>query len=155
MAGRIDLEDIFREHQRGIYGYLLRITNDSTLAEDLAQEVFLRAFRHAPGFRGDSSVRTWLFVIARSVLASHYRRGDGRGWVDDDPDQAVTVDPAARLGIEEALLSLPVSSREALVLCDLLGFDPTEAADLVGIAPNAFRVRLHRARTAFRKVYTS
>lgn len=155
VAGRIDLEDVFREHQRGVYGYLLRVTNDSALAEDLAQDVFLRAFRHAPGFRGDSSVRTWLFAIARNVLASHYRRRDAQAWVDDNPDEPLMVDPAARLGIEEALQCLPVPSREALVLCDLLGFDPTEAADLVGITPNAFRVRLHRARTAFRKVYTS
>lgn len=155
MAGGIDLEGVFREHQRGVYGYLLRVTGDRAVAEDLAQEVFLRAFRHAPGFRGDSSVRTWLFAIARNVLASHYRRHDAKLVVDDNPDQPLTVDPAARLGIEETLLSLPVSSREALVLCDLLGFDPTEAAELVGITPNAFRVRLHRARTAFRKVYTS
>lgn len=155
VRGRVDVDDLFRLYQRPVFGYLLRVTGDRGLAEDLAQEVFLRAFRSAARFRGDASVRTWLFVIARSVLASHYRRRHLPRFDDGDADVPVDVDPAQRLGVEEALQALSPPSREALVLVDLLGFEPTEAAAVVGVAANAFRVRLHRARAAFREVYAS
>lgn len=155
MRASVDVEDLFRCYQRPVFGYLLRVTGDRGLAEDLAQEVFLRAFRNAPSFRGEASVRTWLFVIARSVLASHYRRRRLPSLEGADADVWVEVDPAQRLGVEEALQALPAVAREALVLVDLLGFEPTEAAEVIGVTPNAFRVRLHRARTAFREVYVS
>ena len=153
VRGDLDVEDLFRCYQRPVFGYLLRVTGDRTLAEDLAQEVFLRAFRHAARFRGDSSVRTWLFVIARSVLASHYRRRHLPSLDVVDTDAWVEADPAQRLSVEQALQALPAGAREALVLVDLLGFEPTDAAEVIKVTPNAFRVRLHRARTAFRKVY--
>ena len=157
MRERVDVEALFRTYQRPIFGYLLRVTGDRALAEDLAQDVFLRAFRNAARFRGDASVRTWLFVIARSVLASHYRRRQlpSLDDIDAEADLAVEVAPEQRLDVEEALLALPAAAREALVLVDLLGFEPTEAAGVVGVTANAFRVRLHRARTAFKEVYAS
>ena len=155
VRGRVDVDDLFRVHQRSVFGYLLRVSGDRALAEDLAQEVFLRAFRSAPRFRGDASVRTWLFVIARSVLASHYRRRRLPALDDADADIAFHPDPAQRLGVEEALNALPGAAREVLVLVDLLGFEPIEAAEVIGITSNAVRVRLHRARSAFREVYAS
>jgi RNA polymerase sigma-70 factor, ECF subfamily len=155
VAERIDLEDVFRDHQRGVFAYLLRVTGDRALAEDLAQDVFLRALTSAAAFRRESSVRTWLFVIARNVLASYYRRHDAAALLTDDVDVTFDVDPVGRLGIEEALQLLAVPAREALVLVDLLGFEPAAAAELVGLTSNAFRVRLHRARASFRKAYAS
>ena len=148
----MDLEEIFRVHQKEVYVYLLRVTGDAHLAEDLAQETFLRAFRGALTFRGESSVRTWLFSIARRVLARHFERTHQEELGVDD-DRIVDTDPALQLEISEALAVLPVGPREALVLCDVLGFTPTEAADVLETTPNAFRVRLHRARSLFRKVY--
>lgn len=149
-----DLEALFRAHQREVFLYLVRVTGDVTLAEDLAQETFLRAFRGALTYRGESSTRTWLFSIARNVVATHYRKRHVEVFTDDDPEVAArTPDPALRLSVTEALEALPVAAREVLVLCDLLGFEPTQAAAVTGLEPNALRVRLHRARDQFRKVY--
>jgi RNA polymerase sigma-70 factor (ECF subfamily) len=150
----VELEDIFRVHQKEIFMYLLRTLGNRQLAEDLAQETFLRACGSAMRFRGEASPRTWLFVIARRTLADHFRRRAPEVLLAEPTDQAAIVpDPAQRLAVEEALAALPLLHRETVVLCDVLGFSPAEAAELAGVTPNAFRVRLHRARTIFREVY--
>ena len=148
----MELEDIFRAHQKEVYVYLLRVVGDAHLAEDLAQETFLRAFRAALTFRGDSSVRTWIFSIARRVLARHFERSRPEELGVDD-DRMLEVDPGARLEISEALASLPFGPREAVVLCDVLGLTPSDAAEVAGTNANALRVRLHRGRALFRKLY--
>ena len=149
----MDLEQIFRSHQKEIYVYFLRTTGDPQLAEDLGQETFARACTAAVVFRGDSSVRTWLFVIARRVMVDHIRRRGPVAETLDDERSASDADPSERVAIEQALASIPVSSREAIVLCDVLGLSPTEAAEVTGLNANAFRVRLHRARAHFREVF--
>ena len=154
MAAQLDLDVVFRQHQGEIFAYLLRVTGDRSIAEDLAQDVFCRAFRSATRFRGDSSVRTWLFVIARNTMANHFRRREPDALEPSETDIVVTVDPTQRLAIDQTLHRLPVWAREAIVLCDALGFEPAEAAAMVGVTANAFRVRLHRARSAFQRVYT-
>lgn len=155
MKARIDIEDIFRAHQREIFVFLARTVGDSGLAEDLAQETFLRAYRGALAFRGDSSVRTWLFTIARNVASSHYRRHQPQLLGGGLPDvTAPARDDALRMDIESLLQRLPLPAREALVLCDVLGFGVNEAADLVGLNRSTFRVRLHRARARFQENYT-
>lgn len=148
----MDLEALFRAHQKEIYVYLLRTVGDRGTAEDLAQETFLRALRSAPLFRGESSLRTWLFAIARVTLADHIRRKRPEHPVPiDDRPARDRADAASDIGA--VLGSLPVIAREVLVLCDVLGFAPTETAQILGIEPNAVRVRLHRARARFREVY--
>ncbi|MCA1831756.1 MAG: RNA polymerase sigma factor [Actinomycetota bacterium] len=148
----MDLEGIFRAHQREIFVYFLRTIGDRERAEDLAQETFLRACGSAVLYRGTASVRTWLFSIARNTLVDSYRRRSPE-LLGDPPDQVVEFDPVRRLEVEEALRALPILSREAIVLCDVLELSPSDAANVAGISANAFRVRLHRARDQFRKVF--
>ena len=149
----MDLEEIFRAHQKEIFVYFLRTTGNTALAEDLGQETFARACSAAIFFRGDSSIRTWLFAIARRVLVDHFRRRGPATLPLDVERPGSEGDPGQRLAIEQALRSIPISSREAITLCDVLGLSPAEAADITGLNANAFRVRLHRARAQFREVY--
>jgi RNA polymerase sigma-70 factor (ECF subfamily) len=149
----MDLEEIFRLHQKEIYVYFLRTSGNRQLAEDLGQETFARACGGAVLFRGDSSVRTWLFAIARRVMVDHIRRRGQPTTVLDETTPGRSTDPSDRVAIEYALQALSPSAREAIVLCDVLGLSPAEAADITGLNANAFRVRLHRARSAFREVY--
>lgn len=148
----MELEHIFRAHQKEVFVYLLRTVGDRHLAEDLAQETFLRACRGALLYRADSSVRTWLFAIARNTLADHYRRRTPE-LLQEAPEISRDIDPSQRIAIEAALKALPLVQREAVVLCDVIGLSPAEAAETTGLTANAFRVRLHRARTRFREVY--
>ncbi len=148
----MDLEDVFRSHQKEIYVYLYRVLGDPHVAEDLAQETFARACSSALRFGGRSSIRTWLFAIARNVVADHFRRRPNESAGTPVPEVSVGGDEA-RVDAEHVLASLPLLSREAIVLCDVLGLSPGEAATAIGVSSNAFRVRLHRARGQFRRAY--
>jgi RNA polymerase sigma-70 factor (ECF subfamily) len=150
----VELEDVFRAHQQAVFAYFLRLVGNRQDAEELTQETFVRACGAALRFRGDSSVRTWLFGIARRVLLEASRAGlferrpelaDRASPPDGDSDE--------RMDLERALASLGVADREALVMVDMLGFEPIEVAAMVDVTPETFRVRLHRARGRLREAY--
>jgi RNA polymerase sigma-70 factor (ECF subfamily) len=151
----IDLEDIFRAHEREVFAYFLRLLGNRLDAEELAQETFARACSASLRFRGDSSVRTWLFGIARRVFLETIRaRGVERpAALEDRPAEAVAAGPDERLDLERALGTLGHADREAVVMVDMLGFEPIEVAGMVGVSPETFRVRLHRARGRLREAY--
>lgn len=150
----MDLETVFRTHQREVFAYFFRVMGDRSDAEELTQETFVRACDAALRFRGDSSVRTWLFGIARRVFLEAIRAGSvGRRELDDVDVPSVEADHDDRIDLERALAGLALVDREVLVMVDVLGFEPIEAARLVGIGPEAMRVRLHRARGRLREAY--
>jgi RNA polymerase sigma-70 factor (ECF subfamily) len=150
----VELEDVFRAHQRAVFAYFLRVVGSRQDAEELAQETFVRACSAAVRFRGDSSVTTWLFGIARRVLLEAIRAGlFERSSELVEPEDPGTDRPEERIDLERALASLRVADREALVMVDVLGFEPIEVAAMIGIAPETFRVRLHRARSRLREAY--
>ena len=149
----MELEDVFRAHQQAVFAYFLRVVGNRQDAEELTQETFVRACSAALRFRGDSSVKTWLFGIARRALFEASRAGlfERRPELGEVPATSEDVDE--RLDLEGALASLRVVDREALVMVDVLGFEPTEAAGVIGVTPEAMRVRLHRARGRLREAY--
>jgi RNA polymerase sigma-70 factor, ECF subfamily len=150
----VELEDVFRAHQQAVYAYFLRLIGDRQDAEELTQETFVRACGAAIRFRGDSKVSTCLFGIARRVLLEAARAGlFERTAALDERTPAPQHDPDERMDLERALGSLGMGDRETLVMVDVLGFEPVEVARLVGLTPETFRVRLHRARTRLREAY--
>lgn len=149
----MELEEVFRAYQRPVFAYFLRVVGNGSDAEELTQETFVRACTAALRFRGDSSVKTWLFGIARRVLLEASRGGifDRPQAVPDRPVHS--ADPDEHLDLRRAFAGLSVGDREALMLVDVLGFEPQEAATTVGTSAETFRVRLHRARTRLREAY--
>jgi RNA polymerase sigma-70 factor, ECF subfamily len=149
----VELEDVFRTHQRAVFAYFLRVVGDRHAAEELTQETFVRACGAVLRFRGDAPVEHWLFAIARRVLLEASRKGlfrRGHGLEGIDPP-APADDHDQRIDLERAFSALDRSDRETLVLVDLLGFTPAEAAALVRAEPATFRMRLHRARRRLRE----
>lgn len=147
---------MFRLYQRPVFAYFLRMVGDRHDAEELTQETFTRACHAIRRFRGDSSVATWLFGIARRVLLEALRAGlfDRRSNLPSEQlDRAEEPDVAERLDLERAFSRLGLADREALMLVDVLGFEPKEAAPMVGLSAGAFRVRLHRARARLGQEY--
>ena len=69
-----DIEKLYYEYSKDIYSYLLYLTNDESLSQDILQETFLQAIRGIKSFRGDSNVKTWLFSIARNIWISQLRK---------------------------------------------------------------------------------
>jgi RNA polymerase sigma-70 factor (ECF subfamily) len=150
----LDLEDVFRTYQSEIYTYFVRLDGNAQEAEELAQDTFVRACSAALRFRGDSSVRTWLFGIAhRTWLESLRRRRTAAVFPDFEERTSERDDPAERVHLIRTLASLGESDREAITLVDVVGLAPSEAAAVAGAGPETFRVRLHRARQRFRERY--
>ncbi len=149
----MELEDVFRAFQRPVFAYFLRVVGNRADAEELTQETFVRACTAALRFRGESSVKTWIFGIARRVLLEASRAGLFERTVPPPDRPAPAVDPDERLDLERAFARLGVADREVLMLVDVLGFEPAEAAGMVGIKPEALRVRLHRARGRLQEAY--
>ena len=149
----MELEDVFRAHQQAVFAYFLRVVGNRQDAEELTQETFVRACSAALRFRGDSSVTTWLFGIARRVLLEASRAGLFERSPELHEVASTGEDVEARMDLERALASLAVIDREALVMVDMLGFEPIDAAGVIGVTPEAMRVRLHRARGRLREAY--
>ncbi len=153
MDGSTIIEEFYRAHAEAVFAFLVSLSRDRILAEDLMQETFIKATRSLGGYRGGNP-RSWLFAIARSVFIDDTRRHRPVPVADIDEGRAMETDvPEADL-IERILGRLPERQRTALLLCDRAGLTYAEVADVVGCTPAAAKVLIHRARVAFRSYYT-
>ena len=133
---------------------------DADLADDVAQESFLKALRGFAGLRADSNARSWLARIVHNTCRDHWRsrrRRDEQTW---DGDALATAEAPATNGgwepavvreafddeIEDALRALPARWRAAVLLVDVEGWSYDEAAASLEIPPGSLRSALHRAR---------
>ena len=156
-AGRGDrdaLTDLIRATQRDVMRFLAPLAIADNV-EDLAQETYLRAVQALPGFAGRSSVRTWLFAIARRVAADHVRLTTRRPRIAALPDwqaSAEGVAPFAGAGFDEQftladlLARLTPERREAFVATQITGLSYAEAAQVCGCPVGTIRSRVARAR---------
>ncbi|WP_234356233.1 sigma-70 family RNA polymerase sigma factor [Blastococcus sp. Marseille-P5729] len=118
-------------------------------ADDLTQEVFLRAHRSLPRFRGESSARTWLLTIARRVCADHVREEMRRPTLtplDELNEPAEPADHSAYGALRELLEHIDADRKEAFVMTQLLGLSYAEAAEVCGCPVGTIRSRVARAR---------
>lgn len=136
-----------------VYALCLRMSGDRLRAEDLTQDVFVRAWRRIGTFRGASAFSSWLHRVAVNVVLDDRKRRSRRppelGRVDDE-ELAGAVSPAAdpvgRLDLERALASLPERSRMALVLHAVDGYRYEEVAELMEVSVGTVKSHIHRAR---------
>ncbi|MFD3589193.1 RNA polymerase sigma factor [Streptomyces sp. NPDC058683] len=158
-------EPLVERHAGVLHGYLTR--RAPAAADDLLAEVWLQAYASRRTFdAARGTARTWLFGVARNVLAAHWRQG-GReeaapgtpgDRADTDPWQAVDerLDAAAVAPfLRRTLAGLPHVERELLLLVAWERLTPTEAAAVVGVPPGTARSRLHRARARLREALAS
>ncbi len=139
-------------HLDDVYGYLVYLTRDPALAEDLAAETFekaLRLWRRFDARRG--SARTWLCQIARTTALDWFRAEERRRRREERtaPPEGVEASFAEGLSpeLEAALAALSAGEREVIALRVLLELDGDETARVLGISPTAVSTRLSRALT--------
>ena len=161
-------ETLMRQHAPKVVGLATRLIGDRSEAEDLAQEAFLRLHRALPGFRGDSSIGTWLYRTTTRLAIDHLRRERLKRNLfffrrnEEDPDPLDTVpDPRsnpgrdlhnkqAMTGLRQAMDKLSARQRAVFVLRHHEGLPLQEIATLLGLETGTVKVHLHRAVTALR-----
>jgi RNA polymerase sigma-70 factor (ECF subfamily) len=114
-------------------------------ADDLTQDVYVRAFRALPGYRADASARTWLLAIARRTAADHIRR-QRRLRRPNRSDVGPVPSPEGQVTVAAAVSDLHPARRAAFVLTQLLGLSYAEAAEVLGCPIGTIRSRVARAR---------
>lgn len=146
-----------RALHRDVWRYVAYLSADTQAADDLTQDVFLRALASLPRFEGRSSARTWLLSIARRTVVDSLRHAAARPRLSDRCDWQTAAEqtqpydvPGFEDGIAlaELLAVIPSERREALVLTQLLGLSYAEAATAVGCPIGTVRSRVARARAS-------
>ncbi|MEU7551941.1 sigma-70 family RNA polymerase sigma factor [Streptomyces sp. NPDC044571] len=146
-----------RALHRDVWRYVAFLSADAQAADDLAQDVFLRALAALPRFEGRSSARTWLLSIARRTVVDSLRRSAARPRLSDRHDWQTAAEQTQPQGVPgfedgialaELLATIPAERRDAFVLTQLLGLPYAEAAEAIGCPVGTVRSRVARARTS-------
>jgi len=147
-------ERLYRGHVARIHSLACRMIG-LELADDVTQEVFVRAWRKLGTFRGEAAFGTWLYRLAVNlILAQRQSRGGERVWYDAgailETTPSAAREPELALDFEDAISRLPSGARQVFVLHDVAGYKHEEIGALLGIAPGTSKSQLHRARMALR-----
>ncbi len=152
-----------------LLGYLVRMTRDRAVADDLLQQTFFKVHRARAAYVRGADPVPWIYAIAHRTFLDEVRRGKRVAAVTEEgelPEVAAVlsgeaaevaagrpqVDPEHARAALAALASLPEQQREAVVLTKLDGKSIAEAAEIAGTTPGAMKVRAHRGYVALRKL---
>ncbi len=154
-------ETLYERHSRRVYSLCLRMTQNQSEAEDLAQEVFIQLFRKIGSFRGESAFTTWLHRLTVNQVLMHFRkRGVRMEQTTEDGETPVqivrgTEDPLRmpvvdRIALDKAVGQLPPGYRTVFVLHDVEGHEHEEIARMLGCSVGTSKSQLHKARMKLR-----
>ena len=166
-------EQLIERFQLPVYNLAFRLLNDPSDASDVVQEVFLKVFRNVGQFRGDSTLRTWIYRIAVNEAHNHHRwltrhcgrevaieRASERPFcLESAPDPGrspfdCTLDRENRTLIEEALGRINPDFRTAVVLRDIENLSYEEIAEILQLSMGTVKSRILRGREALRRELT-
>ena len=148
--------ELVRNHQSTVRGLLRQLTrSDLALADDLAQETFLRAYKNIRSFRGEAKFSTWLYRIAYNCFREEARKRKELVGIDETQlaaqEDPQTVDPALRHDLMHALQLLPLHERSAILLCCQNGLSHDEAARVLDIPLGTVKTNVLRGREKLKK----
>jgi RNA polymerase sigma-70 factor (ECF subfamily) len=142
---------LVRLHQGGLRAFLLRLTRgDHALADDLAQESFIEAWRKRDQYRGEAPFAAWLHRIAwsRFLMTARKRKLEPLDAADEIP--GIGADSDTKLDLERALTRLPAAQRAALTLCGAMGYSSSEVAAILELPEGTVKSHILRGRTRLR-----
>jgi RNA polymerase sigma factor (sigma-70 family) len=151
-------ERLYRKHVDRVFSLCARMVVDRTRAEELTQDVFVRAWEKLQLFRGDSSFATWLHRLAVNVIIERFRTlGTARERFLADSEAVLDIAPAVRakhldlsMDLQAAIAQLPDGARTVFVLHDVEGYRHEEIGGILGVSPGTSKSQLHRARQTLR-----
>ena len=160
---RVAFERLYRQHVNRVFSLCARMVADRGRAEELTQDVFVRAWEKLHLFRGESSFSTWLHRLTVNVVLNA-RKSEGRqrsrfeepdeesGGIDALPGVVgMPLAPGDLLDLEAAIAELPPGARRVFVLHDVEGYKHEEIAEMLGVTSGATKAQLHRARLQLRE----
>ncbi len=149
------LNDLYARHGSAILGFLTSRLNNRQLAEEVLQDVMLAVWKNAGSFRGDSKVRTWLYVIARNRAINTQRKrspefvqlNEDYGFQSEDtgPMERM-IKQSNREVVRSAIDQLQEGQKEVLILVFYNQLSGPETAAVLGISEGTVKSRLHRAK---------
>lgn len=151
--------ELIRRHQGKVRGLLLRLAGDRTLADDLAQEAFLRAYRGLVGFEGRARFSTWLYRIAYNVYLNHRTRTREHAALPEGFESGTAAPESAmsqsrsdlRRDLEAAITALPERYRAVIMLYYLEDVSYPEIAEILDLPIGTVKTHLHRAKRMLRE----
>ena len=141
----VDIKKIYLEYQKDVYFYLLSLTHDTSLSEDLCSETFLRAIQGAISFKGESSVKTWLFGIARNLWLQNLRNNNVVRYEDFlmnylEYDCEKQIYDKNVLNYINQLIEKKDERTQRIVKMRIDGYSYKEIGEQIGISENSARV---------------
>lgn len=165
----LSFAELVKQHQDMIYRVCLQLLGNQHDAEDIAQDVFIKAYHSIGDFRGDSDISTWLYRIAVNLSLSHLRRRKRQRLLflefdnakeesfrmlsltnEDRPDQQYDRTELMKF-LDQAINSLPQNQKTAFVLHKMEGLSNKEITDILGCSLSSVESRIHRAKKNIQK----
>ena len=149
------LHDLMTTYGEDVWNYVFLICKKTDLADDITQDTFLKAYKHLFSFRGQSSVKTWLFAIARNTAFDYRKSSFFRRVTLVEYISPHSAHPSAESEAMEAMIStelwnqvlkLPVKLREALILYAHHQLKIHEIAELLELSEGTVKSRIYKAR---------
>jgi len=150
-------EEIYRIHVGRVYAICLRILADRSRADEVAQQVFVRAWIKLSSFRGESSFASWLYRLSINMILDELNSSKRESSYVMDNDDIVSIPRMEiarnlKLDLEKAISFLPKQARAVFVLHDIEGWKHDEIAGAMGLAIGTCKAQLSRARRILREV---
>jgi len=160
-------EYLYQAHCRRVYNLCLRMIKNPAEAEDLTQQAFLQLFRKIGTFRGESGFSTWLHRVTVNVVLMHLRRkkptellaedlerrtSDGEVSREHGSSDTSMLGAVERLNLMRAIRKLPSGYKQIFLMHDVIGYEHSEIAGLLGCSTGCSKSQLHKARQRLRRL---
>jgi RNA polymerase sigma-70 factor (ECF subfamily) len=160
-------EYLYNLHCRRVYGVCLRMVKNPAEAEDLTQQAFLQLFRKIGTFRGESGFSTWLHRVTVNIVLMHLRRKkptellaedlertspNGEGPREHGSSDTSMLGAIERLNLMRAIRKLPAGYKKLFLMYDVIGYEHSEIAALVGCSTGCSKSQVHKARKRLRRL---
>src|SRR6267142_1513793 len=160
-------EFLYKAHCRRVYSLCLRMIKNPAEAEDLTQQAFLQLFRKIGTFRGESGFSTWLHRVTVNIVLMHIRRhkpaefpvedlerysSNGEGPFEDGSSDTSMLGAIDRLNLMRAIRKLPAGYKKLFLMHDVIGYEHSEIAGLLGCSIGCSKSQVHKARKKLRRL---